>query len=202
MASEPTVFIVDDDRAVCDSLRWLVESVGLDVETHSSAREFLDTYDLERPGCLILDVRMPEMSGIEALKAFADRGLPIPVIVITGHGDVPTAVRAMKLGAVDLIEKPFNDQLLLDRIQECIRQDADNRRELAGRAEIVDRFKTLSPREREVMDLVVAGKSNKVIARQLGTSPKTIEAQRANVMRKLGTGSLAELVQMAVIWRS
>ncbi len=202
MASEPTVFIVDDDRAVCDSLRWLVESVGLEVESHSSAPEFLDTYDPERPGCLILDVRMPEMSGIEALKAFADRGLPIPVIVITGHGDVPTAVRAMKLGAVDLIEKPFNDQLLLDRIQECIRQDADNRRERASRAEIVDRFKTLSPREREVMDLVVDGKSNKVIARQLGTSPKTIEAQRANVMRKLGTGSLAELVQMAVAWRS
>ncbi len=197
-SAEPTVFIVDDERAVRESIRWLVESVGLDVEVFASALEFLDTYDSGRPGCVVLDVRMPGMGGVDALETFRARGITMPVIVITGHGDVSTAVRAMKQGAVDFIEKPFSDQLLLDRIQECIERDAEDRRGSAARAEVSTRLASLSRRENEVLRLVVAGHANKTIARNLGISPKTIEIHRANLMRKMQSKSLAELVQMVI----
>ena len=197
-SAEPTVFIVDDERAVRESIRWLVESVGLDVEMFASALEFLDSYNPGRPGCVVLDVRMPGMGGVDAMETFRARGITMPVIVITGHGDVSTAVRAMKQGAVDFIEKPFSDQLLLDRIQECIDRDAEDRRGSAARAEVLTRLASLSRRESEVLRLVVAGHANKTIARNLGISPKTIEIHRANLMRKMQSKSLAELVQMVI----
>ena len=198
VTADPTVFVVDDDRAVRESLRWLVESVGLEVETYDSARSFLDAYTVDRPGCLVLDVRMRGMSGIEMQEALAGRGITLPVIVITGFGDVATAVRAMKLGAVDFVEKPFNDQELLELIQRCIDRDAGSRREDTDRAAVLARMSTLTHREREVFDLVVDGKSNKETARILKVSPKTVEIHRARVMEKMQADTLAELVRMAV----
>ncbi len=195
---ESTVFVVDDDDAVRNSMRWLVESVGLPVETYASAREFLETHDPNRPGCLVLDVRMPGMSGLDLQEKLHENGIVIPIIVVTGHGDVPTAVRAIKAGAVEFIEKPVNDQLLLDTIQRCIEKDAEYRRELAVRGAIEARYLLLTPREREVMAQVVAGEPNKVIARNLDLSAKTIEAHRAAVMRKMEADSLANLVHMAI----
>ena len=195
---EPTVFVVDDDDAVRNSMRWLVESVGLPVETYASAREFLDTHDPNQPGCLVLDVRMPGMSGLDLQEKLQENGIVIPIIVVTGHGDVPTAVRAIKAGAVEFIEKPVNDQLLLDTIQRCIDKDAEYRRESATRGVIAARYMSLTPREREVMAQVVAGEPNKVIARNLDLSAKTIEAHRAAVMRKMEADSLASLVHMAI----
>ncbi len=195
---DPTVFVVDDDDAVRNSMRWLVESVGLPVETYASAREFLDTHDPNRPGCLVLDVRMPGMSGLELQEKLVESGIVIPIIVVTGHGDVPTAVRAIKAGAVEFIEKPVNDQLLLDTIQRCIDKDTEYRQASAARSAIEARYLLLTPRECEVMAQVVAGDSNKVIARNLGLSAKTIEAHRAAVMRKMEADSLANLVHMAI----
>lgn len=202
MVTEPTVFIVDDDAAVRDSLRWLVESVGLNVEPYATAREFLDVYDSSRPGCLVLDVRMPAMSGLDLQEELAAREPTSPIVFITGYGDVPAAVRAMRKGAVDFIEKPFSDQVLLDRIQRCIELDARNRRDHARGAKILARFAVLTRRERQVMDLVVAGKSNKATARQLGISGKTIETHRAKVMQKMQAKSLADLVRMAAICKT
>lgn len=195
---ESTVFVVDDDDAVRNSMRWLVESIGLPVETYASAREFLETHDPNRPGCLVLDVRMPGMSGLDLQEKLHENGIVIPIIVVTGHGDVPTAVRAIKAGAVEFIEKPVNDQLLLDTIQRCIEKDAEYRRDLAVRGAIEARYLLLTPREREVMAQVVAGEPNKVIARNLDLSAKTIEAHRAAVMRKMEADSLANLVHMAI----
>ena len=195
---ESTVFVVDDDDAVRNSMRWLVESVGLPVETYASAREFLETHDPNRPGCLVLDVRMPGMSGLDLQEKLHEKGIVIPIIVVTGHGDVPTAVRAIKAGAVEFIEKPVNDQLLLDTIQRCIDKDTEYRQESATRSVIAARYMSLTPREREVMAQVVAGEPNKVIARNLDLSAKTIEAHRAAVMRKMEAESLASLVHMAI----
>ncbi len=195
---ESTVFVVDDDDAVRNSMRWLVESVGLPVETYASAREFLETHDPNRPGCLVLDVRMPGMSGLDMQEKLHEKGIVIPIIVVTGHGDVPTAVRAIKAGAVEFIEKPVNDQLLLDTIQRCIDKDTEYRQESATRSVIAARYMSLTPREREVMAQVVAGEPNKVIARNLDLSAKTIEAHRAAVMRKMEAESLASLVHMAI----
>ncbi len=195
---ESTVFVVDDDDAVRNSMRWLVESVGLPVETYASAREFLETHDPNRPGCLVLDVRMPGMSGLDLQEKLHEKGIVIPIIVVSGHGDVPTAVRAIKAGAVEFIEKPVNDQLLLDTIQRCIEKDTEYRQESATRSVIAARYMSLTPREREVMAQVVAGEPNKVIARNLDLSAKTIEAHRAAVMRKMEADSLANLVHMAI----
>ena len=195
---ESTVFVVDDDDAVRNSMRWLVESIGLPVETYASAREFLETHDPNRPGCLVLDVRMPGMSGLDLQEKLHENGIVIPIIVVTGHGDVPTAVRAIKAGAVEFIEKPVNDQLLLDTIQRCIEKDIEYRQESATRRIIETRYMSLTPREREVMAQVVAGEPNKVIARNLDLSAKTIEAHRAAVMRKMEADSLANLVHMAI----
>jgi len=198
MATEATVFVVDDDAAMRESLRFLVESVGLDVETFERAEDFLARYDPELPGCLILDVRMPEVSGLELQERLAEYGSGLPIIMVTGYGDVPMAVRAMRNGAVDFIEKPFSDQHLIDRVQEAIARDRLRRTERKGRESVARRVSTLSAREREVLDLVVTGKANKVIANELGLSPKTVEVHRARLMKKLNVSSVAELVQLSL----
>lgn len=199
MADAPTVFIVEDDQAVRDSLKWLVESVDLQVEAFDSAKSFLEACDPERPGCLVLDVRMPGMSGVELQKILVEKGVTLPKIIITGYGDVPTAVRAMRQGAVDFLQKPIDEQAMLELIQHCIERDADTRRKSTRRREIKSKIAKLTPREQEVMDLVVVGKSNKEVARALGISPKTVEVHRGRVMEKMRADSLADLVQMTAV---
>lgn len=201
MSAKPTVFIVDDERAVRESLRELVGMVGLDAETHASLFEFLDAYSPDQPGCLVLDVRMPGMSGIEGLETLKANAITIPVIVITGYGDVPTAVRAMKGGAVEFFEKPFNNQALLDSIQQCIKRDAARRREQAERAAIMARLALLTPREREVLDFVVAGEPNRAVARKLEIARRTVETHRAQVMKKMQAKTVQALVRMLDIAR-
>ncbi|MCB1878394.1 MAG: response regulator transcription factor [Chromatiales bacterium] len=181
------------------SLRWLIESVGLSVETYNSAQEFLNAYTPDRSGCIVLDVRMPGMSGLELQEHLNSRRIMIPVIIVTGHGDIPMAVAAMKAGAVEFIEKPFNDQRLLDCVQEALQRDNRIRNDQVEKAAIDQRLDNLTPREREVMEMVVAGKANKVIAALLDVSAKTVEAHRAKVMEKMGVTSLAELVRLALI---
>lgn len=202
MAAKPTVFVVDDEQAMRESLRWLIESVGLAVETFPTARDFLLAYDPSRPGCLVLDVRMPGMSGLELQEELLSRGLRIPTIILTGYAEVPMAVRALKAGAVDFMEKPFSDQLLLDRIQQAIESDRVAREAHAEIALVLDRLATLTPREREVMDLVVSGHANREVAEKLGVSPKTVEVHRAHVMDKMKVDSLAELVRQVMHARS
>ena len=197
--SDATVFIVDDDQAVARSLRWLIETVRLQVETFASAQAFLDGYDAAKPGCLVLDVRMPGMSGLELQERLAARrGYHVPIIFITGHGDVQMAVRAVQAGAFDFVEKPFNDQDLLDRIQRAIAHDAGQRGKEAQRSQLKALFAGLTPREREVLDLVVEGLSNKAVANALGLSAKTVEVHRAKVMEKLHARSISDLVKMAM----
>ena len=195
---QPTVFVVDDDEAMRSSLRWLIESVGLRVECHASAEEFIGSYYPGRSGCLLLDVRMPGMSGLELQEYLHNHEITIPIIIITGHGDVPMSVRAMKAGATDLIEKPFNDELLLDSIRNALLVDGNQRDQQAERAELAGRLALLTPREHEVMDMVTQGKSNKEIARALDVSAKTVEAHRAKVMEKMQAKSLAALVRMSI----
>ena len=197
MTDEPTVFIVDDDDAVRRFLSGLVQSIDLRVEVHASAQDFLDTYEPSCPGCLLLDVRMPGMSGLELQRELAGHSIDLPVIILTGHGNVPVAVQAMKAGAVDFIEKPFNNELLLDRIQTAVAQSVRADTGQAKRKEIMGRVALLTPRERQVFDLVVAGESNKGVARRLSISEKTVEIHRANVMKKMRAKSLASLVRMA-----
>jgi two-component system, LuxR family, response regulator FixJ len=196
---EPIVFIVDDEPDVRDALRMLLNSVHLKVETFGSARDFLQVYDRSRPGCLLLDVRMPGMSGPELQEKLRANEITIPVIIITGHGDVPTTVRTMKAGAIDVIEKPFNDQLLLDRVQEALERDAKQRQEQKQRDEIARRLACLTPREREVMGAIVQGKLNKVIAADLGLSTRTVEIHRSRVMEKMQAKSVSRLVQMVLL---
>jgi RNA polymerase sigma factor (sigma-70 family) len=197
--NEPTVFIVDDDQAVARSLRWLIESVQLKVETFASAQAFLDGYAAAKPGCLVLDVRMPGMSGIELQERLTVQRIRIPIIFITGHGDVQMAVRAVQAGAFDFIEKPFNDQDLLDRIQRAIAVDSERRERDSQRAQLSTLFAGLTPREREVMDLVVEGMSNKAVANTLGLSAKTVEVHRAKVMEKMNARSVSDLVRMSML---
>jgi FixJ family two-component response regulator len=194
---EPVVFIVDDDDAVRRFLSGLIESVELPVEAYASAQDFLAAYEPGRPGCLVLDVRMPGMSGLELQRELAERAIDLPVIVLTGHGNVQVAVHAMKAGAVDFVEKPFDNELLLDRIQKAVAESVRADGERVKRNEIAKRMRLLSPRERQVLDLVVAGETNKGVARHLDISERTVEIHRANVMRKMRAGSLAELVLMA-----
>jgi two-component system, LuxR family, response regulator FixJ len=198
MSSRPTVFVVDDDQAMRNSLKWLIESVSMQVETFESANAFIQSYYPGRSGCLLLDVRMPGMSGLELQEYLLVNQIAIPVIIITGHGDVPMAVRAMKAGAVDFIEKPFNDELLLESIRQAMALDARQRDMQAQRAEIATRLARLTPREHEVMVMVTNGQANKEIANTLGVSSKTVEAHRARVMEKMEADSLAELVRMAI----
>ena len=194
----PTVFIVDDDEAVRDSLALLMASVGLAVEVYDSAAAFLDGHDPAQPGCLILDVRMPGMSGIDLQDRLVTMHSILPVIFITGHGDVPMAVHAMRSGAVDFIQKPFGEQAILDRVQQAVRQDSRNRELLDRQEELRRRLEALTPRERQVMDLVVAGKANKVIADELDVSERTVEIHRARVMHKTGAESLPHLVRIVL----
>lgn len=195
----PTVFVVDDDQAMRSSLKWLIESIGMQVKTYGSADEFLNSYFPGRAGCLLLDVRMPGMSGLELQAHLAREDSRLPVIIITGHGDVAMAVKAMKSGAVDFIEKPFHDEELLTSIRNALEFDEKRRALQSRRAEIAVHLAELTPREYEVMEMVTEGRANKEIATVLGVSAKTVEAHRARVMDKMGASSLAELVRMALI---
>ena len=196
--AKSTVFVVDDDQAMRNSLKWLIESVGVQVESFSSADDFLEQYQPGRSGCLVLDVRMPGMSGLDLQEHLTERNIGIPVVIITGHGDVPMAVRAMKSGAIDFIEKPFNDEVLLDAIRRALAFGEQQRSHQTEHLQIQERLQHLTPREHEVMEMVTEGRSNKEIANSLGVSAKTIEAHRARVMEKMQAGSLAELVRMVL----
>ncbi len=198
-AIDPTVYVVDDDPAMRSSLRWLIESVGLPVSVYASAREFLDAYRAHAAGCLILDVRMPDMSGLDLQTELVARNALLPIIIITGYAEVTLAVRAMKAGAFDFIEKPFSEQTLLDRIRAALAHDEAARRRNADRDIAAARLRLLSPREHDVLHGLLAGQSNKVIAADLGLSIKTVEAYRARLMEKLGTGSLADLIRLALL---
>jgi FixJ family two-component response regulator len=194
----PTVFLVDDDPSYRQSLRMLLEEEGLQVDDFGSAADFLMAYRAQRPGCLVLDVRMPEMSGIELQMQLTERKIRLPIIFLTGHGDVPMSVEAMKAGAVDFIEKPFDSDMLLNSIREAIARDAQLRANRDERVKFVRRFRGLTRRESEVMKLVVSGKPNKEIASVLSVSPRTVEVHRARVMQKMGADSVPELISMAV----
>jgi len=196
--SVPTVIVIDDDDAVRNSLKMLLRSVNLPVAVYASAQEFLPRYDLDQPGCLVVDVRMPGMSGLELQQQLNLRGAMIPVIFITGHGDISMAVEAMQHGAFDFLPKPFRDQDLLDRVQRALEKDANNRREFSRSDRIRELYDTLTPREREVLELVTSGKPNKVMAGDLGVSQRTIEIHRARVMEKMHAHSLAQLVRMVL----
>jgi FixJ family two-component response regulator len=196
--TEPSVHIVDDDEAMRDSLKWLLESRGLNVELYPSAEAFLHAFNNGFCGCLVLDVRMPGMSGLDLYEQLQARASTLPVIFITGHGDVPMAVSALKKGAADFIEKPFNDQSMLGLIESCMKQDRAAAAKRAENASVTQRLDSLTQREREVLDLIVVGKLNKQIADDLGISIKTVEVHRSRVMEKMGANSVAELVQLVL----
>ena len=198
---DATVFVVDDDDAMSKSVRWLIESVGLNVRTFSSAKEFLENYDPNESGCLVLDVRMPGMSGLELQEQLSKRDIHLPIIFVTGHGDVPMAVKAMKAHAFDFLTKPFNDQTLLDTINKAIQADVNRRKEYVEFSLVAERIVKLTPRELQVMDLVIEGRLNKVIASELKISPKTVELHRAKIMEKMGADSVAHLVRQVLIYR-
>jgi|SRR5208282_5471695 len=192
------VHIVDDDDAFRDSLRWLVESGGHATRVYSSAKSFLATCDPHQPGCIVLDIRMPGMSGVELQDELGQRGILLPIIFVTGHGDVSMAFAAIKKGAVEFIEKPFNDTKFLAVIEGALARDVEARRRRARQLSAAARIATLSRREREVLERAVAGKPNKTIADDLGISVKTVEAHRARMMMKMGADSIAEIVQLAL----
>jgi two-component system response regulator FixJ len=194
--TKPTIYIVDDDDGMRRALTGLMTTVGYHAVPFARPGDFLAKYDPKQPGCLVLDVRMPEMSGLEVQQQLNRTGSLVPVILITGHGDIPMAVQAMKDGAFDFLQKPFRDQELLDRINAALKQDAENRAVVERQADLRARAQSLTPREREVMALVVDGRANKVIAIDLGLSERTVEIHRANVMEKMGARSVAHLVKM------
>ena len=194
---DSTVFVVDDHGGIRKSLRFLIESAGLQTEGYASAEAFLGDYQPSRVGCLVLDVQMPGMTGLQLLEELAEQGDYRPAVVITGHADVTTAVRAMKAGAVDFLQKPFDDEDLLERVQQCIELDAQWRRWRTEAIAVVKRMAALTPREREVMDLVVAGNHTKEIAASLGLSPCTVEHHRHNLMQKMEARSSVDLTRMA-----
>ncbi|MDH5392849.1 MAG: response regulator FixJ [Gammaproteobacteria bacterium] len=196
--STHNVYVVDDDQAVRDSLRWLIESVGLKVKTFSNGQELLENFNESEISCLVLDVRMPGISGLDLQQRLKKQNSKVPVIIVTGHADVPMAIQAMKVGAFDFIEKPYSDQLLLERIQCAIEQDDCFKKQKNISDEINQRIDSLTPREKEVMALVVGGHSNKSIAKELGVSIKTVEVHRGNLMSKMKAKSLSELVRIVM----
>lgn len=198
MSMDPIVYVVDDDQAMVESLSWIIESVGLKVRTYTRAHEFLTDYSVEQHGCLLLDVRMPGMSGPELQAKLNTLGATLPIIFISGHGDVPLAVRVMKAGAVDFLTKPFNDQVLLESINKALCMDKTNREKQQQTARAEAKFALLSPREVQVLQGIVAGKQNKVISAELNISLKTVEAHRASVMKKMGVKSVPELVKIVL----
>ncbi|HEY0682272.1 MAG TPA: response regulator transcription factor [Steroidobacter sp.] len=197
--SKPVVYIVDDDDGMRRALSTLLTTIGHTTVTYASPAEFLSKYDPGRPSCLVLDVRMPEMSGLEVQQQLNRTGSILPVILITGHGDIPMAVQAMKDGAFDFLQKPFRDEELLDRIRRALQRDVENRESIQRHADLRQRASSLTPREREVMAMVVDGRANKVIAIDLGLSERTVEIHRANVMEKMGASSAAHLVKMHLL---
>lgn len=199
MDDEPTVFVVDDDRAVRNALGLLMKSVGMQVETFADAVGFLNAYTPDRAGCLVVDVRLPGMSGPHLQERLLEQNVDIPLIFISGHGNISTAVRTIKAGAVDFVEKPFDEQVLLDCIQKAIERDARARNERVRHGKLAAALELLTPREKEVMKMLIGGKPNKLIARGLNVSTKTVETHRANIMHKLGIRSVAELVRMAMV---
>lgn len=199
MPDDAIVHVIDDDDAVRDSLGFLLRSAKLQVRTYESAKSFLQVSSTLKSGCVITDVRMPDVSGIDLLRKLRDLDVRIPVIVITGHGDVPLAVEAMRIGAFDFLEKPFDDEVILDSVRSALGQCSKEAMQGAERTEIQERLEALSTREQEVLEGLVAGKPNKIIAYNLGISPRTVEVYRANVMTKMNAGSLSELVRMALV---
>jgi two-component system, LuxR family, response regulator FixJ len=195
---DPIVYVVDDDQAMVESLSWIIESVGLKAKTYTRALDFLEQYQPEQHGCILLDVRMPGMSGPELQLKLNERGATLPIIFISGHGDVPLAVRVMKAGAIDFLTKPFNDQILLESINKALCVDKANREKQQENAQAEAKFALLSPREVQVLQGIVAGKQNKVISSELNISLKTVEAHRASVMKKMGVKSVPELVKLVL----
>lgn len=199
LGATAVVHVVDDDPDMRDSLAWLMRSVGLAVETYVSAHDFLTRFDFgSTPGCLVFDVRMPGTSGLELYEALVSRGQGMPVVFMTAFADVPMAIRAMKSGAVEFVEKPFNRQALLERVQRAVRHDAERRRRESERALIEERFSQLTDKEREVLELVISGVPNKSIAVRLAVTPRAVEMRRASLMKKLGASSLAELLHLTI----
>ena len=193
-----TVYVVEDDEAVRDSLQLMLRSAGLNVVAYSNGNDFLDDWNEAMAGCIVLDIRMPGMDGMALQRHLNERHSLLPIIFVTGHGDVPLAVEAMKSGAVEFVQKPYREEELLDKIQNALEKDAEQRESLNRRQEIVHRIETLTPREREIMDRMIAGQANKVIAIELDISQRTVEIHRSRVMHKMGTHSLAHLVRMVL----
>jgi two-component system response regulator FixJ len=199
MPSDSVVHVVDDDEAARDSLEFLLRTAGFDVRTHETAMAFLEALPQVKTGCVISDVRMPGLSGIDLLKRLKELAVGMPVIIITGHGDVPLAVEAMKFGALDFLEKPFDDEVLLAAVRSALAQQKDTSRRHGELSQINARLTELSNRERQVLEGLVAGRPNKVIAFDLGISPRTVEIYRANVMTKMQAATLSDLVRMALV---
>jgi two-component system response regulator FixJ len=199
MQGETFVHVIDDDDAARDALRFMLEAAGVRVRTYESAHQFLTGLAKAEPGCVITDVRMPEITGIQLLERLKSTDNPFPVIVITGHGDIPLAVEAMKLGAADFFEKPYDDEALLAAVQSALNRQQDDAERQAAAAAVRSRLASLSQRERQVLDGLVAGHPNKIIAHNLQISPRTVEIYRANVMTKMEAASLSELVRMALV---
>jgi len=198
MTASGTVFIVDDDEGVRSSLTILLEAAGYRAQDFASARDFLDQYQADQPGCLVLDVRMPDMDGMALQRELTERHALLPIIFVTGHGDVPLAVEAMKNGAFDFLQKPFGPKELLECAGRALAADTEGRADAARRDDIMRRYATLTPREREVMAMIVDGRANKVIAIDLALSERTVEIHRSRVMEKMGTRSVAHLVRLAM----
>jgi two-component system, LuxR family, response regulator FixJ len=198
-ATRRIVHVIDDDEGLRESLAFLLRSAALEVRSFDSAKAFLEVLPDAGPGCVITDVRMPDMSGIELLRRLKELKIGLPVIIITGHGDIALAVEAMKMGAADFFEKPFEDDLLLASVRSALRQRADRTKRDAERAGIEHRIATLSPREKDVLAGLIEGRANKQIAFDLGISPRTVEIYRANLMNKMQAGSLSDLVRMALL---
>jgi len=195
---EPCVFVVDDEEDVRDAISLLVSSVGLNAETYATARAFLEACDGSRPGCVILDVRLPGMNGLEAQRALRERGVQLPIIFISGHGDIPMAVRAVQNGALDFLEKPFRDDALLDCVNRAIELDREARAQESARQDIEAKLETLTPREVDVLERLIDGKVNKIIARELDVSTRTVEIHRARVLHKMGADNVSQLVRLTL----